>query len=85
MKINLDTISNCMITASEAAKYLKVDEQHLLNCGRSWGLDVWNEEPGRGKLYYPAQIYEFKKFGLQKRTLISAEELTKAVDPYNNL
>jgi hypothetical protein len=85
MKTNLDTISNFMIIAAQAAEYLEVDEQHLLNCGWGWGLDVWNEQPGRGKLYYPVQIHEFKRFGLEKRPLITAKELIAAVDPCNNL
>jgi hypothetical protein len=78
-------VCSCKAVVNDGVSTHFPDEQHLANLDRNWGLDRWVEQPGRGVLYYPTQVHEFKRFGLKNRTLISADELTKAVDPFNNL
>ena len=74
-----------MMTSFEASKYLKVGEKVLIKYGVKWGLNSWDESDGRGILFYPEEIHRFKIDGLKQRTLITAAELTRAVDQSNNL
>lgn len=84
--LNLKTIGDCMMTSLEASKYLKVQEKGLIDHGAKWGLNLWDESAdGRGILFYPEEIHRFKLTGLRQRSLITAAELARAVDPSNNL